>query len=97
MTTQEFLDLLPYKYRIRAQRRLSPDLSLMDASNFFLNIMSMCDDVQEKILWSTLAMCHETGVLAEFLKTETVLIDRLNDYHAVVMRSMIDRLDSAVN
>ena len=97
MTKQEFLDLLPQKYRVRAQYRLHENTVLTDASDFFLSIMSLSDDVEEKLLWSTLAMCHETGVLKEFLRTETTLVDRLNDYHAVVMRSMIDRLDSEKN
>lgn len=96
MTQVQFLDKLPYKYRVMARKSLG-DFTADDFSGYIKQLLDNSASFDEANTWFAIGVAGVCELLQEFVDTENKLIDKYNEAHALVMERMLNARANSVN
>lgn len=96
MTQVQFLDKLPYKYRVMARKSLG-DFTADDFSGYIKQLLDNSASFDEANTWLAIGVAGVCELLQEFVDTENKLIDKYNEAHALVMERMLNARANSVN
>jgi hypothetical protein len=96
MTQSQFLDKLPYKYRVMARKTLG-DFTADDFTGYIKHLLDNSSSFDEANTWFAIGVAGASELLQDFVDTENKLIDKYNEAHALVMERMLRARADSLN